>query len=263
MSDIKEEQPTEKTEKEQLAVKRQTFMEKMLSMTPYFPQIVTGIVLLFAIGGTGLLISGISHNQTQNGSEDYSAVFARGLITTLFAVITVTMALILILSAMFSSATDFEKRFVMGKEILTIFIGILGTIVGFYFGSAPIDNGKITPTTQEQSKKSDKTLIPTVFLQIYDETQREPAKQIQTKLRESNFIVPGIENVGDNNGSKANPIKQSLVKYYNDADKTNAENIQKILGEGFSLQKGSTKLKVEVGTIEVWFKTPETGGQNG
>jgi hypothetical protein len=36
-----------------------------------------------------------------------------------------------------------RERFTLGKEVLTILIGVLGTIVGFYFGSAPIDNNKI------------------------------------------------------------------------------------------------------------------------
>lgn len=73
-----------------------------------------------------------------------SSSLARGLITILFAFSTVFMATILIRSVITSNHLDTEKRFQMGKEVLTIFIGILGTIIGFYFGSAPIDNKKVS-----------------------------------------------------------------------------------------------------------------------
>lgn len=59
---------------------------------------------------------------------------ARGLITFLIAVVTVTIALILTLATVVSESDDRAKRFQQGKELLTVLIGVLGTIVGFYFG---------------------------------------------------------------------------------------------------------------------------------
>lgn len=69
--------------------------------------------------------------------------FARGLITFLFAIGTIGIALIITFSVFASerSLDESKERFYRGKEILTIFIGILGTIVGFYFGS-PTDAAK-------------------------------------------------------------------------------------------------------------------------
>jgi hypothetical protein len=62
--------------------------------------------------------------------------FARGLITYLFAVVTIGTAVVLVVSALTSPATKEEKeRFERGREVLSLLLGVFGTIVGFYFGS--------------------------------------------------------------------------------------------------------------------------------
>jgi uncharacterized membrane protein YfcA len=73
--------------------------------------------------------------------------FARGAITFIVAAVVVCLALILILGALFlesNQANEVEERFRRGREVLAPFVGILGTIVGFYFGSA--DRGAGTTT---------------------------------------------------------------------------------------------------------------------
>jgi hypothetical protein len=60
------------------------------------------------------------------------AQFARGLITYLFAVVTIGTAVVLVLSALLG--TDKEK-FDRGKEVLGLLLGVFGTMVGFYFAS--------------------------------------------------------------------------------------------------------------------------------
>jgi hypothetical protein len=62
---------------------------------------------------------------------------ARGLITFLVAVTTVGIAVILIvwMASVTGTAPEDKERFAFGKEILTSLIGILGTIIGFYFGA--------------------------------------------------------------------------------------------------------------------------------
>jgi hypothetical protein len=63
---------------------------------------------------------------------------ARGLITFLIALSTVGIAIILAISTVvLTEGPDGDKRFDRGKQVLSVLIGVLGTIVGFYFGSAP------------------------------------------------------------------------------------------------------------------------------
>ena len=63
--------------------------------------------------------------------------FARGLITYLFAVVTIGTAVVLVVSALTSGSDEQHKeQFQRGKEILSLLLGVFGTIVGFYFGSA-------------------------------------------------------------------------------------------------------------------------------
>lgn len=76
--------------------------------------------------------------------NDLSSIeVTRGLITFLFAFGTIGIAIIITISVFTSgrSPDESKERFYRGKEILTLLIGILGTIVGFYFGS-PTDSEK-------------------------------------------------------------------------------------------------------------------------
>lgn len=64
------------------------------------------------------------------------ATFARGLITYLFAVVTMGTAVVIVISALTGGVTEADdKKFQRGKEILSLLLGVFGTIVGFYFGS--------------------------------------------------------------------------------------------------------------------------------
>lgn len=62
--------------------------------------------------------------------------FARGLITYLFAIVTIGTAVVLVVSVLTNAdSAENDKRFERGKEILSLLLGVFGTIVGFYFGS--------------------------------------------------------------------------------------------------------------------------------
>jgi hypothetical protein len=63
---------------------------------------------------------------------------SRGLITFLVAFVTVTIALVLATWVIASNApvAELKERFSHAKDVLATLVGILGTILGFYFGSA-------------------------------------------------------------------------------------------------------------------------------
>ena len=63
------------------------------------------------------------------------ATFARGLITYLFTVVTVGTSVVLIVYSLTTAAAPEDRQFDRGKDVLSLLLGVFGTIVGFYFGS--------------------------------------------------------------------------------------------------------------------------------
>ena len=90
-----------------------------------------------------------------------------------------------------------------------------------------------------------------VYMQIFEEGQRSKSKGIQELLRKDGLLVPGIENVG----GKTKAFKGTLVKFFNASDAAMAERVREILiHNGFpQAQIQETAMKVNPGTIEVWF----------
>lgn len=109
---------------------------------------------------------------------------ARGLITFLVAFTTVAIALILVLYALLSGggSQDLKDRFGFGKEILTSLIGVLGTILGFYFGSST------QPTAEEainsELSKAQGLQVASAFI-----SNEQPKKGEQMML--SSFVSGG------------------------------------------------------------------------
>lgn len=77
--------------------------------------------------------------------------FARGIITLVFVLFTIGFAAIVLIQGLFlSDPAQEDRRFSRGREILGLFIGIVGTIVGFYFGSADKPLAKFDVAVQAQ-----------------------------------------------------------------------------------------------------------------
>jgi hypothetical protein len=84
------------------------------------------IVIIWGLSGQGGFLDHLSDRAV-----------ARGLITFLITFTTIGIAIILAISTIFAGSGDeSDKRFDKGKQVLSVLIGLLGTIVGFYFGSS-------------------------------------------------------------------------------------------------------------------------------
>ncbi|MBI1853492.1 MAG: hypothetical protein HYR85_24405 [Planctomycetes bacterium] len=98
--------------------------------------ILVGCILLLGAGALGIdrgVLEGMSR-------RDY----ARGVLTYLFAMVTIGTIIVLVLFALVSKGgTDADAnklQFDRGKEVLSLLLGVFGAVVGFYFasdGSAP------------------------------------------------------------------------------------------------------------------------------
>jgi hypothetical protein len=97
---------------------------------------IAALALLLVVAVIALIASavfGIDRGVLTNMAD---REYARGLITFLFAVVTIGTALVLVVSALLGSSDHLqEKRFQQGKEVLSLLLGVFGTILGFYFGS--------------------------------------------------------------------------------------------------------------------------------
>ncbi|OJV16424.1 MAG: hypothetical protein BGO21_26365 [Dyadobacter sp. 50-39] len=89
---------------------------------------------------------------------------ARGAITYLITVTTLSMAALLMLAVIMTGGKDLDKRFALGKEIFTMLVGVLGTIVGFYFGTSDkgeleVSNRSVSVDTLRVSRRPDRIIV--------------------------------------------------------------------------------------------------------
>ena len=118
-----------------------------LSLTQYIP---TGLFMLLGLTILGLIVYAITQNDQAFLSSLADTERARGLITFLIAITVVGVAIILSISTLIlASGDEGDKRFDRGKQVLSVLIGVLGTIVGFYFG-AETKPKEVSPTVQTQ-----------------------------------------------------------------------------------------------------------------
>ena len=96
------------------------------------------IISLLLIVGVFLLIGAavldIDEGKVLKNMADSS--FARGLITYLFAIVTIGTAIVIVVSVLTSDFDEKnQKKFENAKDVLSLLLGVFGVIVGFYFGS--------------------------------------------------------------------------------------------------------------------------------
>lgn len=122
-------------------------------------------------------------------------------------------------------------------------------------GEATPQTVTISPVAKNAvAEKLIRELPARVYIQIFDEQDRGKAKDFQAKLRSSGFIVPGIENVGDDNGGKAQRLNKNVIRCYDKNDCERANDVKAIVGSDFSVEPNAGN--ANSGTLEVWFKAP-------
>jgi uncharacterized membrane protein len=124
--------------------------------------------ILFLIAAGLVLVTIGFYTGTLQMPETKDQESMRGAFTLILLVSMILLIVVVILGALFTTDTDDAvKRVNVSKEVLTPLLGILGTIVGFYFGaSTKVDDQKRNPPANvkpEDSPKNagvDKTPIP-------------------------------------------------------------------------------------------------------
>lgn len=117
---------------------RNFFQRVSEAFTEYGATLIVGIILVGLTITTAFVASRLRDIKLLADTD-----FARGLITFVVVMATVIVAFVVIVSAVFDVSTtddEREKRFHRARDVLAVFVGILGTILGFYFGSA--ENGR-------------------------------------------------------------------------------------------------------------------------
>jgi Putative Ig domain len=117
--------------------------------TQFIPPVLFGVLGIIVLG---LIVLAIIQKDQQILKSLADRDTARGLITFLIAFTTVGIAIILAISTVVLAAGDEgDKRFDRGKQVLSVLIGVLGTIVGFYFGAETKPKEAPPPTEQTQT----------------------------------------------------------------------------------------------------------------
>lgn len=142
---------------------RPSFKE-MLLQTLLSPGLLVSLTVLASFVLIYVLARGPGTENGQGAANGVADVaYARGLITLFFAVGTISIALLLTISVITAQDDKAVEKFNRGKEVLGVLIGIFGTIVGFYFGSASMHDSKGTSnqTTNITGSNAPKNQSPT------------------------------------------------------------------------------------------------------
>lgn len=124
---------------------RGRLLAQLIAQTPVIAAVSVTVLFCLIIGS--LFFPYLFGYQSESSllRELASLDQARGLITFLVAVTTVGIALILTVFVVVTDDPGVKDKFVLGKEVLTGLIGVLGTIVGFYFGSVASQTSTAPP----------------------------------------------------------------------------------------------------------------------
>jgi hypothetical protein len=114
--------------------------------------ILAGIAYSIWTEGIGSVITALGQWFDHAGEVN----FARGLMTFLIVAATISIAIVLVAFGLYSRDGDpefWKLRFSLSKDVLTAFMGILGTIMGFYYAEDRVSTASI-PTLNQAAKQT-------------------------------------------------------------------------------------------------------------
>jgi hypothetical protein len=108
--------------------------------------VVVAVIAILLLGVSGYVVANL-------GTLNFNGDNSQGILAFLFGLTTVGIVIIVVVAVFFEAReTTLDDRFQRGKDILTILIGLLGAILGYYFGQQAGQAQK-PPITAEQPQK--------------------------------------------------------------------------------------------------------------
>ena len=152
-----------------------------------FFTVLTGLQYLFLALLAALFAMLLYKGITAPGLDLSKTDSARGMITFVVSVVTVAIALILVVGAAFMSGSkDLDKRLTFGKEVFTVLVGVLGTVMGFYYGQAAATGGQNPAAQAGQTTPQAGQTIQVTAPQL-----TPPAPKVGTQLTMTGTISGG------------------------------------------------------------------------
>ena len=181
---------------------------------------------------------------------------ARGMITFVVSVITVGIGLFLVLgSAFISGSKDLQTRFAFGKDVFTILVGVLGTVMGFYYGQTATGgantNGNANANTNTQQ-------VVAQTLQISAPQANPAAPKVNTDFTVTANISGGegpftYSVTFDNPSAVTNPAVDVTSDTANISRKFTVANLPALAGQQVGYTIKATDKNKKIGTVKGSF----------
>lgn len=164
-------------------------LESIRKVTPM--QWVASTIGLCTIGGIIWVIAS-GDDILQNAEK------TRGLITFSVAIVTVAIALIMVFYLVFGEGDkeQVKDRFTFGKDVLMVFVGILGTVMGFYYGAENLSKEQIDSIANVVQKPAGSQDLEQKALDLLVKKDFDGAVKAFDDAFNATPALPNIGNIG-------------------------------------------------------------------
>lgn len=139
--------------------------------------------------------------------------------------------------------------------------------------NAPVSEGRADTFASAASEPTAWMQLPgaRLYVQIFDERQRERAEAVQAEARTLNLAAPGVENVVRSASAKGRAAPQGydapVLLFFKPEDRATAERLAAALQAKLDLRvslrdrsSNAAFAKVPAGQLELWFADPSRAG---